>query len=445
MKSSAGTSTFALALGWMLWSSAALRGAAPASSALDRAATFHRDVLPILQRACQACHRQGGDNYTGMVAPMALTTYDEVRPWAKAIAKNVETRVMPPWYADPRYHGVFKNERTLSEHEIETIVGWVKAGAPAGDPAAAPRAREFPELDGWRIGAPDLVVDAPRYFVPDDVDTHYQSHVVELTPDILAESRFISAIEWRGGSSVVHHIVGYAYLPGADVKDRSKAYGLGSIAPGEEPMAFPEGFAKILVAGSKLVFSTHYHKEKGPGTGVWDRSQVAFRFHPAGTRVDHFVEHNGISNGAFDIPPGAANWRVGAARHFAEDSLVLALHPHMHLRGKNARYVARYPDGTSEELLSVPGWNFNWQTDYSFAQPKVLPAGTLVDYSAHFDNSTANAANPDPRVAIDNGPETTDEMMIGYITWARRAPRALTVEDVLRDYLHAEGRSDETD
>jgi mono/diheme cytochrome c family protein len=408
-------------------------GAAGAS--LDRAPTFTRDVLPILQANCQSCHRPGGDNYTGMVAPMSLVTYEEARPWAKSIARNVEARKMPPWYAAPEYHGVFENERTLSDEEIDTVVRWAKTGAPMGDPADAPPPLEFPG-HGWRIGDPDLVVSAPRYFVPDEADTHYQNLEVVVTEEMLPSPRFVQAIEWRGGSEVVHHIVGFALPPGGGPR-----YGLGSIAPGEEPMRFPGGYAKLLVPGSKIVFSMHYHKEAGPGTGQWDESQVAFRFHPEGARIRHFVEHDAIGNTGFEIPPGHPSWRVGAARVFEQDTTVIALHPHMHLRGKDAKYVAHYPDGTSEELLSVPDFDFNWQTDYSFVEPKRLPAGTRLEYVAHFDNSADNPDNPDPMAAIDWGPETWDEMMLGYVTWSLAEPRELTAEQVMREQLQVRERA----
>ncbi len=406
--------------------------------------TFHRDVLPILQENCQACHRAGGDNYTGMVAPMSLMTYEETRPWARSIAKNVKARLMPPWYADSKYHGVFKNERTLADEEIETVVRWAQTGAPAGDIADAPPSLEFSD-HGWRIGKPDLVVTAPRFFVPDDADTHYEQLVVEVTEDMLPASRWIKGIEWRGGSEPVHHIVGYGYPPGAE-GDRTKAYGLGSIAPGEEPMIFPDGYAKLLIAGSKIVFSMHYHKEKGEGTGVWDESQVAFRFYDEDAAIEHFVEHNAIGNRWFEIPPGHPNWKVGAARVFEEDTTLIAMHPHMHLRGRDARYEAIYPDGTRREILSVPVWDFNWQTDYSFAEPLELPAGTRLEYSVHYDNSDENPNNPNPDIAMDWGPETWDEMMLGYVTYSATDSRQLTIAEVLEKHfgLH-EGVSEEPD
>jgi mono/diheme cytochrome c family protein len=417
--------------------------AAPVLAAAPRAAadapagaavTFTRDVLPILQENCQTCHRHGGDNYTGMVAPMSLLTYDEVRPWAKSIAKNVQARTMPPWFAAPEFHGVFSNERTLDQAEIDTVVRWVESGAPEGDRADAPAPRNFDDHRGWRIGEPDLVVKAPRYFVPDDADTHYADHRVVLGPDLLPESRFIQAIEWRGGADVVHHIVGFAFLPGAST-DYGRGYGLGSIAPGEEPMHFPDGYAKLLVAGSTIVFNMHYSKEKGPGTGKWDESMVAFKFYPKDAKVSHFVDHNAIGNSGFELPPGAPSWHVGAARVFTEPTTIIGLHPHMHLRGKSATYTAYYPDGTTEVLLHVPDFDFNWQTDYSFREPKRLPAGTRLEYEAWFDNSAANADNPDPKRAVPQGRETWDEMMLGYVTYSKTAPADLTVDGVLAEHF----------
>jgi hypothetical protein len=341
---------------------------------------------------------------------------------------------MPPWFAAPEFHGVFANERGLTPAEIDTLVRWAKEGSPEGDPADAPPPVRFADHQGWRIGEPDLVVTAPRYFVPDDVDTHYANHAVTLTPDLLPESRFIQAIEWRGGSDVVHHIVGYAYLPGSE-QDRGNGYGLGSIAPGEEPMRFPDGYAKLLVAGSTVVFNMHYHKEKGPGTGKWDESQVAFKFYPDDAKVSHFVDHNAIGNSGFQLPPGHASWKVGAARVFDVPTTLLALHPHMHLRGRSATYTAYYPDGTTEVILHVPAFDFSWQTDYSFREPKRLPAGTRLEYEAWFDNSTANPDNPDPEVAVNPGRDTWQEMMLGYVTYSKTAAADLTVDAVLAEHF----------
>ena len=208
-------------------------------------------------------------------------------------------------------------------------------------------------------------------------------------------------------------------------------YGLGSIAPGEEPMVFPDGYAKLLVKGSTINFNMHYHKEKGVGTGAWDESQVAFKFHPKDAKIEHFVDHGSVGRANFVVPPQHPKWKVGTAKVFDVDTTIIAMHPHMHLRGKDAKYVAHYPDGSNETLLYVPQFDFNWQSDYSFREPKKLPAGTRLEYTAHFDNSAENPANPNPDIAVPPGRETWDEMMIGYITFAESEPRELDVEETI--------------
>ncbi len=410
-------------------------GSAAARAADDNApagpVTFYKDVLPILQQNCQACHRPDGDNYTGMVAPMSLLTFEEVRPWAKSIAQVVSERRMPPWFASEEQAGHFLNERRLSEAEIATLIRWVELGAQRGRAEDAPPPRDFASRGPWMIGEPDLVVKIEPYFVEDSVEDQYITlRAPALTEEQLSEDRWVQAIEWKGGSPVVHHIVGYAFAPGSEI-DESRRYGLGSIAPGEEPLVFPPGHAKRLLKGSVIVFSMHYHKEPGPGTGQWDQSMVAFKFVPEGEKVEHLVDYNGISNGGFEIPPGHPEWTVGAARTFPEDTTILGFHPHMHLRGKDARYVAYYPDGTKEVLLHVPRWDFNWQTYYAFREPKRIPAGTRIEYTARFDNSAANPANPNPTIPVRFGGPTTDEMMIGYISYTHTEPRDL-------DKLYAE-------
>lgn len=398
--------------------------AAGAALAADGPVTFTKDVLPIFQENCQQCHRKGGHNISGMVAPMALTTYAEVRPWAKSIAKNVEARKMPPWFASEEFHGVFANERTLTQDEVDTIVAWVETGAKRGNPADAPAPREFKNDGGWMAGTPDLVVKMPEpFFVPDELDDQYVNFTTEPVSEVdLPKDRWLRSIEWRGDSDVVHHIVGSATVIGEDGKPERLE--LGSIAPGEEASIYPPGYGKILPKGARINFSMHYHKEAGPGTGKWDQSMVGFRFwdEEKDPPVTHPVMRNGISNFTFEIPPGHPNWEVGAARVFENDTTILALHPHMHLRGKNCEYIAVYPDGTRESLLKVPEFDFNWQLDYTFEGTKKVPAGTRIEYTAFFDNSVENPYNPDPAIPMGWGGPTTMEMMIGYISYTDTNP-----------------------
>ena len=405
----------------------AIATATVAGGEVPERVTFTKDVLPIFQANCVICHRPGGQNIAGMVAPMSLTNFREARPWAKSIQKAVASKIMPPWYASEEFHGVFKNERGLTEDEIATVEKWVAQGAKQGRPEDAPKPLEFEDTGGWIIGKPDLVVTIPEpYFVKDDVVDEYVYFTAEIPADALPEDRWLRAVEWRPDSDVVHHIVGSEIWTGPD--GEMERQGLGSIAPGEEPHIFEPGYGKRLHAGSKIYFSMHYHKEPGEGTGKWDQSMVGFRFWD--DEKDPPIKHNmiwtGIVNSSFEIPPTADSWEVGAARTFDVDTKLVSLHPHMHLRGKDATYTAIYPDGRREKLLYVPTWDFDWQLDYTFNEPLMLPAGTRVEFHATYDNSDKNAFNPDPSIPVRWGGPTTDEMMIGFIHYCDAEPRDLT-------------------
>ncbi|REJ80762.1 MAG: hypothetical protein DWQ36_10680 [Acidobacteria bacterium] len=371
--------------------------------------TFHRDVLPVLQQNCQVCHRPGGANLGGMVAPMSFTSYDEVRPWAKSIARQVDARLMPPWHASPDQHGIFANERTLSDEEVALLVSWAKAGAPAGDAADAPPPREWPSHDGWSIGTPDLVIDmGERYFVEDDVEDQYITFTTSITKEMLPEPRWLKAVEFRPGSPVVHHII---------------ARPLGGIAPGNDPTVYNDGFGTLIEPGMEVSWQMHYHKEPGPGTGTWDFSQAALRFYPPGYTPEHVVMNDGLGRFDFKIPPGDPHYTSTTSTTFERDTLLLGYTPHMHLRGKSARYVAKYPDGSEEVLLEVPRYDFNWQTHYEYPAPgKKIPAGTTLELTMGWDNSPENPNNPDPTAEVTYGRPTTAEMMFGFVSYADAEP-----------------------
>ena len=397
------------------------------SAAAPDRVTFSKDVLPILQEKCQSCHRPSGANLAGMIAPMSLMTYREVRPWAKSIARAVKVGEMPPWHATEATHGQFKNERTLSVDEIGIIVKWAETGARRGDPADAPEPVEF-SATGWSLGTPDLVVafDEP-FFLEDDVEDLYHNVTVKVPEADLPGDRWIRVVEFKPGSEVVHHIIGYASSSGAgagaSAEEGEQTRGMiGGIAPGTDPDEFPEGTGVLLPKGANVTFAMHYHKESGPGTGRWDKSSVGFAFQEK--PVTHPVELSTISYGAFEIPPGHSNWRVGASRTFEEDTLLLAMLPHLHLRGKAARYTAFYPDGTEEVLLDVPQYDFNWQTSYKYAENKLLPAGTRIEMELYYDNSAEQAAQIgfNSERAVRFGGPTTDEMDLAWITITPAAP-----------------------
>lgn len=383
--------------------------------------TFYKDVLPIVQENCQVCHRPSGKNVMGMVAPMSFMSYEEVRPWAKAIKRQVEARVMPPWHAAPEFHGVFANERTLTDAEIETIARWVDTGARRGNPKDAPEPANFPQSDGYAMGEPDLIVpfDEPVY-VEDHWEDHYHTEYVRLSKEDLPEDRWIQAMEFKPGSEAVHHIVIFT-----DTPRESMGFGqgmLGGMGPGTDGTVFPEGFGRFLETESTIMFNMHYHKEPGPGTGVWDRSEIAFKFHER--PVQHEVNWGAIGTHNVRIPPFAEEHLVTASETFRRDTLLLALFPHTHLRGKASKYVAYYPDGTEEVLLHVPDYDFNWQTNYVYKEPKRIPAGTRIEVSMWYENTKERGeeAGIDPSRTVYWGQATTDEMMYGWIDYTEAKP-----------------------
>ena len=365
--------------------------------------TYTKDVLPILQENCQVCHRENGANLGGMVAPMAFNSYEKTRPWAKSMAKHVSARTMPPWHAAPQHHGVFENERTLTDDQIETIVRWANSGAPRGNPADAPAEKSWASEGGWTIGEPDLVIDmGEEYFVGDDVEDIYVDFRTEITKEMLPEDRIIKAVEFRPGSSVVHHII---------------AMPLGGIAPGNEATVYPEDIGRRISPGTNVTWQMHYHKEPGPGTGVMDRSQAAIKFYPKGTEVKYELQGEPLGRFDFRIPAGEPNYSIKQEFTFNADSQIVSLMPHMHLRGKSALYEAYYPDGTHEVLLDVPRYDFNWQTAYQFSEFKQVPKGTKVVLTTAWDNSADNEFNPDPTKTIGWGHPTTDEMSFGFMSF----------------------------
>ena len=372
---------------------------------------YASDVAVIVQNRCQNCHRPGE------VGPFPLLTYDDLRAHSAMLREVVEERRMPPWHADPRI-GHFSNDRSLSARERATLLAWVDQGTPLGDPKAVPAAKTFPE--GWTIGTPDLVFETPEPFVVPAQGTVSYVHV--RVPSGLKEDVWVQAAEARPGDrSVVHHIIVYTLERGALVRgggfdSRSNAH-LCGYAPGDMPSVYPPGSAKKITAGSEFLFQIHYTPT---GKVRTDRSKVGLVL--AKAPVQHQAHTHGIANPRFEIPPGADNYQVKSQFQFPKDAHLLSLMPHMHLRGKSFSYKAVYPDGRSEDLLSVPAFDFGWQSYYTLAEPKAMPKGTKILCEAHFDNSTANPYNPDPSKAIRWGEQTWDEMMIGYVDFIDDAP-----------------------
>lgn len=386
--------------------------------------TFTKDIAPIFQENCQECHRTSGLNLSGMVAPMALTSYQEARPWAKSIAKVVSEKSMPPWFASNEDHGKFEMERGLTDEEIDLIVKWAQTGAKRGNPADAPAPKVFASAEGWSLGEPDLIMtfDEP-YWIGDDVEDDQPSIDITLTEDQLPEDRWIKWIEFRPGSEIVHH-GGARVQPidgeGNPIVDPVSGGKIIGTALGDGPDQWPEGYGKLVRKGSRVSFGMHYNKEPGPGTGVYDQSEFAVKWHTE--PVKHVVRSAGISSRGWEIPPKHADWEVGAARTFDEDSVILNMMPHMHWRGKAAKYVLVTPDGKRETLLDVPSYDFSWQMTYTFKEPKFVPAGSRLEVTMAFNNSPDNEWVKNPNRPVGWGGMTKDEMNIGWTEYANAHP-----------------------
>jgi peroxiredoxin len=366
----------------------------------DARVTYTEHISRVLQDRCVSCHRPGE------IAPFPLTSYQEAAGWAETICEVVDQSRMPPWLADPAY-GHFANNPTLSADEKQLLRDWLDGGAPEGDPKQLPEPRKF--TVGWQIAEPDqvLYIAAEPVDVPAEGTVKYRHYLID--PGFTTD-RWIQAAECRPGNrGVVHHIVANFIPPGTKPRIGLNGASVG-FAPGIPPVRLPEGAAMFVPAGSKVLFQMHYTPN---GSAAQDRSALGLVFADP-TKVRRRVEGGGAANVLFELAPGVGDVEVQSQHRFSADVQLLSLMPHMHLRGKSFRYEVQYPDGGHEILLSVPHYDFNWQLRYELAEPKLLPAGTLLTCTAHFDNSEKNLANPDPTARVSWGEQTWDEMMIGY-------------------------------
>ncbi len=367
--------------------------------------TYAADVAPIVQAKCQSCHR------SGQVGPFPLLGFEDARKRSEGIAEVVEDRRMPPWHADPRF-GHFSNDRSLTPRERATLLAWVEQGSPLGDPSKLPPPRSFPE--GWSIGTPDLVLEIPR---PNEVPAFGVLDYVNVTvPSNFDRDMWVQAAEILPEvRSVVHHIIVYVEVPNAGRREGREH--LAAYVPGDTPTLYPEGIAKKVPAGSKLHFQIHYTPD---GIARTDRSKLGLVF--AKAPVKHRAYTKFIQETRFEIPANDGNYEVKSTQTFKSNIHLYSLSPHMHLRGKDFKYTATYPDGRSEVLLSVPAYDFGWQSAYVLAEPRAIPKGTRIDCVAHFDNSSNNPANPDPTQVVRWGEQSTSEMMMGYLDYVDDAP-----------------------
>lgn len=329
---------------------------------------------------------------------------------------------MPPWFAaDPAEGAVspFANDCSVASVDKTALLDWLNGGQPEGDPADAPLPRTF--HGGWQIGEPDHIVQMPAPIAVKATGTMpYQNVIVETG---LTETRYIKALEIRPTArGVVHHVLVFVMPPGKRsaagvvIEEEGEEGGadgfFAAYAPGYDALNFNEGFGKVLPAGSRLKFQIHYTPN---GTATEDQPMIGMIF--LDEKPEHLVDVKGIAQPRLAIPPGASDHEVVATQSVPQEATILAFFPHMHLRGKSFRYEAILPDGEKQTLLDVPRYDFNWQLSYRLAEPITLPAGSTIRATAVYDNSKENPANPDPTRTVRWGPQTYDEMMIGYIEY----------------------------
>jgi len=373
-------------------------------AAAEPAITFSKDVAPIMQRSCQTCHRPG------TMAPMSLMTYEQVRPYARAVKAKVSSRQMPPWGVDRTIgHQGFKNDNSLNDREIATIVKWVDAGAPQGNPDDMPPPRTFNDDSAWSLpgGTPDFVVTAPPYTTKANAHESW----ADLMADVpLTEDRWVSAYQSKpskDGVRVVHHMVAYIILPDGT----QDGYGLHYV-PGKPATIYPDGAGFLLRAGSKVKFDMHY---TSVDTEVTDRAQVGFKFYPKGYEPNRKVlRMNWISHGDLDLPAGEDNIRSDGYALMKDNFRLLTYLPHMHIRGKRQCIELIYPATGATETINCFDFNFNWQMVFQYdenSQP-LIPKGTILHVINYHDNSVGNRLNPDPKNWAGFGQRTVDDMAI---------------------------------
>jgi len=380
---------------------------------VSTAITYHGKISRIIQRHCLECHRAGG------IGPFTLATYNDLVAHAGMIETVVTNQTMPPWFADDSHDGtgadhalIWANDRSLAASDREQLLAWLRGGRPRGDQADAPAAMEFP--DEWQIGTPDAIWEFSEAIPVKATGIMPYRYVTVETG--LTESKWVQAIEIQPGDpEVVHHViitVKQPEEPSSSQAQREEDGLWAGYVPGQAVWAYPTGFARFLPEGARLVFQMHYTPN---GTATTDRTRVGVIY--ADEPPAHEVRVKGIMNHRIEIPPHAARHREEASLKLPVDATVLGFLPHLHLRGAACRYEVIDGAGDVEALLDIPRYDFNWQLLYRYAQPRALQAGDTLRFTAWFDNSSGNPANPDPGATVRWGQQTFDEMLLGYVEY----------------------------
>jgi hypothetical protein len=375
-----------------------------------RKISYSKQIAPLLADNCVTCHRIGG------IGPFAMNSYAVVQGFSPMIREVIRTRRMPPFHADPHV-GTFEGDRSLTKEEAQTLVRWIEAGAPRGngpDPLAELN-KQWPE---WAFGEPDLVVKLPAFDVPASGTIDYQRYVVENTTGRDIWMRASDTIP--GDRTVVHHVLVSVYdpkLPERERMIRASSGELGAYVPGNGPVMYPQDTGVLVPKDCSFAFQVHYTSS---GKAARDETRVGFYF--AKQQPQYEFKTAVLFKPSLMIPPNTKAYTDFTTYEFKREAVIFNLTPHAHYRGSASKFVAKYPDGREELLLSVPKYDFNWQTTYSLVTPKVIPAGTSIIHSTTYDNSAQNPANPDPNRTVPWGEQSWDEMLYGVVQYRETTP-----------------------
>jgi peroxiredoxin len=373
----------------------------PAAPQIKTPVTFADHVAPILRKHCQTCHRPNTS------APFSLITYKQVASRADTVAEVVADQRMPPWYASPE-HGTFINRRTLTAEERDTIAQWVRTGLARGDDSKLPKVAPASQADGnWLIGKPDLIISPlTTETLPAHGDIPYRYVIL---PHIFKDDTWVQGVQILPDNPRVVHHCNMAYI---SAKEGFKIDNfITGVVPGGSPMVLQDGIAYRIPKGAALVLQIHFIS-----TGKEEKCRVSAGFRFARETVQKRIRHLYLMDNKFAIPPGAPAHPVSAARTLACNAVGLGLFCHMHVRGRDMTFRARYPNGKTETLLVIPNYNFDWQIPYVWERDKMrFPKGTVLECVAHYDNSPFNPYNPNPKDTVREGPQTYHEMLNGFV------------------------------
>ncbi|MDD9897182.1 MAG: hypothetical protein OXU24_15565 [Gammaproteobacteria bacterium] len=380
----------------------------------DSVPDYETEIAPIIAEQCASCHREGG------IGPFAMDSHLMLQGWSPMIREVLLTKRMPPTQVDPNI-GHFSNARYISDEDLQKLVHWIDAGAPKGLAVVDPlTVLEFPDRRDWQLGEPDYIITAPSHEIP---ATGVLDYINVDVPLPFEEDKWVKAVQYiAGDESVLHHLLTYVTAPREVAEGEAATINqatrfLEGYAPGKvDAMTFPENTGVYIPQGHKLSMQFHYTTN---GRATSDETILGLYIYDQPPMYENFTQS---VSGMFRIPPYAQDHEASAQYVFNEDVVVTGLRAHMHFRGKDMKFSAEYPDGTTEELLSVPNYSYAWQPTYALEEPMLLPAGTQVHVTGAFDNSEHNPANPDPSKELTFGLQSWDEMFIGYWTYHAAEP-----------------------